>query len=183
MSQPDAGASGGLSLLQSVGETPCRDRCDMGVVAINSRDTGNAPAKEEPSIGNHDTPSHLPRRDRAGRAGWCGGTHTTRTQAGTGISSLAAPHVWTRTGRTRADSDALTWWADEMTTAHAITALPPCWPAHERLVLELDAIRSAWIEAQAARNQGPSSLLASWYHYTRWPFWDRIDHKPCRGHH
>lgn len=93
---------------------------------------------------------------------------------------------WTRGPRTTTDWDLLVAWVDEIAAAHAVAGLPPCWPAHERLVLELEAARSAWYEAAAIHATKPTSAMWSWYAYTWHPLrrtlddWDscRTGHQP-----
>lgn len=93
-------------------------------------------------------------------------------------------HPWTRMPRTRHDWLELVAWVDEMSAAHNVAELPVCWPAHEQLVLELDAARSAWIEAARRHRKRHTSAMWNWYSYVWIPLrarlaaWDR-----CRSEH
>lgn len=91
---------------------------------------------------------------------------------------------WTRMPRTRQDWLDLVAWVDEMSAAHSLAEMPVCWPAHEQLVLELDAARAAWNVAVARHQKTVSDAMWSWYSYVWTPLrarlaaWDR-----CRNGH
>lgn len=88
---------------------------------------------------------------------------------GGGAGALAVADIarhWTRTPRTLAEWDDLVAWVDLWADTHTVTAMPACWPAHERLVLELVALRDSWRAAAiAATAPKPNGVLHSWYRY------------------
>lgn len=88
-----------------------------------------------------------------------------------GVDDLAP---WTRdAARTAAEWEQLVDWFDLMIDAHAITEIPACWLAHESLVLEIEAIRIAWIGAQLSLKDAPNSAVAHWYSY----YWTPLRHR------
>lgn len=91
---------------------------------------------------------------------------------------------WTRGERSAADWTDLADWVDMMAAAHSLAELPACWLAHEGLVLEIEAARSAWLDAGKRHAKGPTSLLWHWYSYTWTPLRHRLgDWHQCRSSH
>ena len=92
--------------------------------------------------------------------------------------------TWTRGPRSREDWETLIAWVDEICAAHAVTIIPPCWLAHEDWVLELEALRAAWISAMATHERRPDSELISWYTYYWRPFLHHVESiDRCRNGH
>lgn len=78
---------------------------------------------------------------------------------------------WSRDERrTKKDWVELADWMDMMAAAHSLSGLPACWPAHEHLVLEIDAARAAWQEAIKIHQKKPGGQMAHWYAYV----WQRL---------
>lgn len=91
---------------------------------------------------------------------------------------------WTRSERTSQDWADLVDWLDLMTSAHSVHELPPCWVAHEELVLEVEAARSAWIGAARRHARRRGSDLSSWYAYVWHPLRRRFgEWQQCRNGH
>jgi hypothetical protein len=95
--------------------------------------------------------------------------------------SLPDSHPWTRDQRTETEWHELVAWVDEICAAHDVADLPVCWPAHEHLVNQWEAARSAWYTAAVVH---PGAAMWTWYQYTWHPLRRQMtEHTSCRNGH
>lgn len=76
-------------------------------------------------------------------------------------------------------------WVDMIIDTYKIRALPVCWPDHENLVCELDALHVAWGTATKQHlSRDPGNAMITWHQYSWWPFIARLEQsQQCRGSH